>query len=48
MEKGIPSVMFTSGISMRNNKPYDDASSIDYPVLLKRILLMYHYIIRLL
>ena len=48
MEKGIPSVMFTSGISMRNNKPYDDPSSIDYGVLRQRILLMFHYILRLL
>ena len=48
MEKGITSVMFTSGISMRNNKPYDDPSSIDYGVLRQRILLMFHYILRLL
>ena len=48
MEKGIPSVMFTSGISMRNNKPSDNPSSISYPILRQRILLMYHYILRLL
>lgn len=48
LEKGITSVMFTSGITMLNNKPGDDASSIDYEILHKRILLMYHYIIRLL
>lgn len=48
MEKGIPSVMFTSGITMLNNKPADNAASLDYEILRKRILLMYHYIIRLL
>ena len=48
LEKGIPSVMFTSGITMLNNKPADNAASIDYDILRKRILLMYHYILRLL
>ena len=43
-EKGIPSVMFTSGITMNNNKARDKATSLNYPILRKRIYLMYHWI----
>lgn len=44
IEKGIPAVMFTSGITMNNNKARDKAASLNYPILRKRIYLMYHWI----
>ena len=48
IDSGIPSVMFTSGITMRTNKKDDVADSLDYAVLRRRVILMYHYIFRLL
>ena len=42
-ENRIPSVMFTSGITMNNNKPYDDAGSLDYGIFRKRIYLLFHW-----
>lgn len=45
---GIESVMFTSGITLNNNKPYDNAGSIDYRVLRKRTLLIYYWLTRFL
>ncbi len=36
LSKSIPSVMFTSGITMNTNKVTDDASSIDFEILTKR------------
>ena len=48
LDHGIPSVMFTSGITLNNNKPYDNAASLDYAVLRKRVLLMYYYLARIL
>lgn len=44
LDAGIPSVMFTSGITMRNNKPTDDADGLDYPVFRKRIILIFHWL----
>ena len=44
LENGIPSVMFTSGITMLNNKPGDTPDTLDYPVLLKRIRLIFYYL----
>lgn len=44
IENKVPAVMFTSGITMNNNKPRDKAATIDYPILKKRIYLMYHWI----
>jgi Zn-dependent M28 family amino/carboxypeptidase len=44
LEKGIPSVLFTSGITLRTNRTDDVASSLDYSVLRKRIELIYHWI----
>lgn len=44
LEKGIPSVLFTSGITLNNNKPYDDAASLDYPVLTRRIRFIFYYL----
>lgn len=48
LDAGIPSVMFTSGITMYNNKPADTVQVIDYEVLERRIELMYRYLLRLL
>ena len=36
LRKGVPAVMFTSGITMNTNKVTDDASSLDYSILQKR------------
>ena len=46
LEGGIRSVMFTSGITMNNNKPHDDAASVNYTVLRDRIRLIYYWLIR--
>ena len=37
LEAGIPSVMFTSGITMHTNKLTDTPESLDYPLLSRRI-----------
>ena len=42
--RGIPSVLFTSGITMNNYKPRDTAGTLNYGVLKKRIWLMWHWI----
>ena len=44
----IPAFMFTSGITMNNNKPRDTASTINPEVLQKRIYLIYHWIDKML
>lgn len=44
LENGIPAVLFTSGITMNNNKPYDTVESLDMEVLKRRIWLMFHWI----
>ena len=46
LENGIPSVMFTSGITLRNNKVTDNAGSLDYDILRRRVLAMFHYLVR--
>lgn len=48
LDHGIPSVMFTSGITMRNNKVTDRADSLDYGILRRRVLAMFHYLARIL
>lgn len=40
IEKGIPSIMFTSGITMNTNKPEDSASTLNYELLVRRIRLI--------
>ena len=40
--------MFTSGITLNNNKPYDDADSLNYDVLRKRIQLIFYYLDKIL
>lgn len=47
-DNGIPAVMFTSGITMNNNKIRDKVSTLNMEVLQKRIYLMYHWIERML
>ncbi|MGM9765513.1 MAG: M28 family peptidase [Candidatus Cryptobacteroides sp.] len=44
LENGIPSVLFTSGITMNNNKPCDTVDSLDMSILKRRIWLMFHWI----
>ncbi len=41
----IPAVMFTSGITMNNNKPWDNVASLDIDILHKRIYLIYHWLV---
>ncbi len=44
LEHGVPAVMFTSGITLRNNKPTDTPESLDYALLRKRIQLIFYYL----
>lgn len=44
LEHGIPAVMFTSGITLNNNKPTDNAASLDYDVLHDRIRLIFYWL----
>ena len=44
LEKGIPAVMFTSGITLNNNKPTDNADSLNYDVLKDRIRLIFYWL----
>lgn len=48
VDNRIPSVMFTSGITMNNNKTWDKVGTLDMKVLQKRIYLMYHWIEKML
>ena len=48
VDKGIPSVLFTSGITMNTNKTRDTEDTIDYEILQKRIYLMYHWLDKML
>ena len=44
IDNGIPAVLFTSGITMNNNKPYDTADKINLTTLKKRIILIWQWI----
>ena len=46
LDNGIPSVMFTSGITLRNNKATDVADSLDYGILRRRVLAIFYYLVR--
>ena len=46
LDAGIESVLFTSGITMNNNKPHDTAETINTTVLRKRIILIYYWLRR--
>lgn len=48
IDAGIPTVMFTSGITDNNNTPEDTPESLDYPVLRRRIILIFRYLEKLL
>lgn len=48
VENRKPAVLFTSGITMNTNKTRDKAASLNYPVLKKRIYLMFHWIEKML
>lgn len=47
VDNKIPAVFFTSGITMNTNKTYDSLSSLNIPILKKRIYLIYHWIDRM-
>ena len=44
VENGIPSVLFTSGITMNNNKTIDRPGTLDMEVLRKRIIFIFHWL----
>lgn len=44
VRNGIRSVVFTSGITMRTNKPDDVPMSLNYDILKKRIFLIFHWL----
>lgn len=44
----IPAIMFTSGITMNNNKPWDRAKTLNMEILHKRINLIYHWAVMVL
>lgn len=44
VENNIPAVMFTSGITMNNNKTWDNVDSLDLNILQKRIWLIFHWL----
>ncbi len=46
LDHGIPSVMFTSGITLKNNKVEDNADSLDYGIFRRRVLAIFHYLVR--
>lgn len=44
VDNDIPAVLFTSGITMNNNKIWDTPDTLNYEVMRKRIVLMFHWI----
>jgi len=44
VEHKVPALLFTSGITLNTNKTYDVPGTINYPVLRRRILLIYHWL----
>lgn len=48
VDNRIPAIMFTSGITMNNNKPWDKPSSLNMEILHKRINLIYHWAVMVL
>lgn len=46
VEAGLPVVVFTSGITMKNNKPDDRMSTLNLPVLRRRTYLAFHFMER--
>ena len=48
VDNRLPAVLFTSGITMNNNKTWDRTDNLDLDIYLKRIRLMYHWIEKML
>ena len=48
VDNKLPAVLFTSGITMNNNKTWDRTDNLNMDVYLKRIRLMYHWIEKML
>ena len=48
LEHGIPAVMFTSGITLNNNKVTDTPRTLDYTLMRKRIQLIFYWLDRIL
>ena len=48
LEHDIPAVMFTSGITLNNNKPHDTPDTLNYTLLTRRVRLIFHFLHRLL
>ena len=46
IQNKVPSVMFTSGITMKTNRVDDNPDSLDYKVLLRRVRLIFHWLER--
>ena len=48
LDNSIPAVMFTSGITYKNNKPEDNPESLDYDILAARIRLIFYWLDKIL
>lgn len=48
LERGVPAIMITSGITLNNNKSYDTPETLDYSLLHRRVRLIFHFLHRLL
>ena len=48
VDNRIPAVMFTSGITMNNNKTWDNLESLNLDILHKRICLIFHWLEKML
>ena len=48
VENRIPAVMFTSGITMNNNKTWDNLESLNMDILHKRVCLIFHWLEKML
>lgn len=48
VDNGIPSVLFTSGITMNSNKTWDTPDTLNPEVFHKRVILMYHWLEKML
>lgn len=48
VDNNKPAVMFTSGITMNNNKTWDRTENLNLDILKKRVYLMYHWIEKML
>lgn len=48
IDNGIPSVLFTSGITMNTNRTWDTAETLDYEIFRKRICLIFEWLEKML